>query len=72
MTGWIQGELRIAKRKWDPKFELVLDPVSRKSGGHQFGRNRGQDDFPVIPDMITVRVGDESRPLLIPWIEPKI
>ncbi len=72
MTGWIQGELRIAKGKWHPKFEWMLDAVSGESSRHQFGRNRGQYDFLVVPDMITVRVRDESRRLLVPRVEPKV
>jgi hypothetical protein len=72
MTGWVQGELRIAKREWNPKFKVMFDAVSRKSSRHQFSRNRGQYYFSMIPNMVTVRMGDESRRLLIPWVEPKI
>jgi hypothetical protein len=50
----------------------MFDAVSRKSSRHQFSRNRGQYYFSMIPNMVTVRMGDESRRLLIPWVEPKI
>jgi hypothetical protein len=72
VTGWVQGDLRIAKGEWNPKFELMFDAVSRKSSHHQFGRNRGQYDFSVIPNMVTVRVGNEGGRLLVPWVEPKV
>jgi len=45
MTGWVQRELRVAKREWNPKFQAMFDAVSRKSSRHQFGRNRGQYYF---------------------------
>jgi hypothetical protein len=72
MTGWVQRELRVAKREWNPKFQAMFAAVSRKSSRHQFGRNRGQYYFSMIPNMVAVRMGDERRPLLIPWVEPKI
>jgi len=61
----------IAKREWNPKFQVMFDAVSRKSSRHQFGGNRGQYYFSMISNMVTVRMGDERRPLLIPWVEPK-
>ncbi|HET9374409.1 MAG TPA: hypothetical protein VFO40_05520, partial [Chthoniobacterales bacterium] len=60
------------KRKWDPKFELMLETVSREPSRHQFGRNSGQYYFSMVPNVITVGVGDESRRLFIPRVQPKI
>jgi hypothetical protein len=50
----------------------MFDAVSRKSSRHQFGGNRRQYYFSVIPNMVTVRVGDEGGRPFIPWVEPKI
>ncbi len=41
---------------------------ARQSSCHQFGSDFRQNYFPMIPDVVGVRVGNESRVAFILWI----
>jgi hypothetical protein len=51
-----------------PEWEWVFHSLARQSSRHHFGSNFRQNYFPMVPNVVAVRVGNESGVAFILWI----
>jgi hypothetical protein len=68
MPCWQQRDRGTSEIYQRVKWECVFHPSARQSSCHQFGRGFRQNHFPMISDVITVRVGNKGSIALILWI----